>query len=86
MGLQVVHLHVEESEMELTEIEQRVIDMFCFDDCVDDLLGHFLAGLIVMGKTDDFGRAPAPVFEHLGGSFDKITYDTSSMKACIFRD
>lgn len=86
MGLRVVHLHVEKGEMELAEIEQCVVDVFGFDDRVNNLLGHFLTGLVVMGKTDYFGRAPTPVFEHLGGSFNKIAHDTSSMKACIFSD
>lgn len=81
-----MHFHVEEGKMELAKIEQRVVDVFSFDDRVDDLLRHPFAGLVVMGETDDFGRAPAPVFEHLGGSFNKVAYDTSSVKACIFGD
>lgn len=72
--------------MELAEIEQCVIDMFSFDDGVNDFLGHFLASLVVMGETDNFGRAPAPIFEHLRGSFDKVAYDTGSMEACVFGD
>lgn len=72
--------------MELAKIEQRVVDVFGFDDRVDDLLRHLFAGLVVMGETDDFGRAPAPVFEHLRGSFDKVAYDASSVKTCIFGD
>lgn len=77
--------HVEDAEVELTEVEEGVVDVLDGDLLGDEIVWDLLACEVVVAEGFELGWSPAPVLKHLGGCFDEIAYDRCAVEAREFR-
>ena len=66
MGLGLVNRHIKDAEVELSKVEEGVVDVAGGNDAVDKLVGHLLCGLLVSIRAGLFPGAG--VFGEVGTS------------------
>lgn len=76
--------HIVDAEVELTEVEKCVIDVFGADLLLNQIIGDLLLSNIMLAQRLKLGCGPAPILEHLTGCFDKITDNGCTVETGVF--
>ena len=79
-----VETHVEKSKVQLSQVEQTCVHMLGLDQLVDQLVRNRLGSFKVRRQCLEFVGRPRPELQHLRWTFDKVSWNTSSMETGVF--
>ena len=76
--------HIEDTEVQLSEVKERIIDVLDGDLLLDQIIGNRFASQVMLAQALKLGGGPAPVLEHLRGGFNKVSNNGCTVEARIF--